>query len=135
MTPDPETARHVIQVIIRESIDETKPKQDGALVMVEHSVRLRESNSATPETIKPDPCDLLEVLANLAVATILTSEQTNDEKLHAAVTLVREVMMTVTKGLKPHKDLVDSFKGTLTDEQQAALDLSVSAPSFKTPIS
>jgi len=133
MKDDARKTRHNIQILITETIDLALPNEGGALVAVEHSRVIvdAETKEEVPEKLKPE--DLLDILVNLAVGTLLNSKYSHIHKFQAALAIGKSIISSVSKGLVPLNELLEGVVDDLTDEQKASLELSMSAPSFKAP--
>ena len=132
VTADRET-RHRIEIVVTETVDLALPDEGGAIVSVEHQRLIKDPDTGAeaPEELGAD--DLSSIITGMATGTILQSDMPSDIKFKAALIISKEIIATVSQGLGAHRDITDAVKDDLTDEQQAALDLSVSSPHFKLP--
>ncbi len=127
--------RHNIDIVITETVDMTLPDEGGALVVVEHNRNVKDAETLEVSPAALCPEDLLDILSNLAIGTLLNASQSPVHKFQASLAVGRCIVEGVATGLRGLAGDVDGLADDLTTDQTAALQLSMSAPAFKAPLS
>ncbi len=128
-------AKHRVDIKIEETIDPSQPgPENGTLVAVEHRRTVVCEDGVESGKVKVNPNDLLELVTNLCISTILMSDDEDDTKVKAALSVARGIIQSVLGAVGGEAEVeaeMADLKEVLTDEQKQSLALTLSNPNFK----